>query len=52
MDALPPALRQALELVSSFGAWDRLRAEQGLGRERAKEVVAEAILATLTARVR
>lgn len=39
--------REALELVTSFEAWDRLRADQKLGRDRAREVVVEAVLALL-----
>jgi AcrR family transcriptional regulator len=35
----PTALVDALELVTSFEAWDRLRTEQRLGRERAHAAV-------------
>jgi len=45
VDGLPPSLQQALELVTSFEAWERLRADQGLGRERAQDVFHDAVLA-------
>jgi AcrR family transcriptional regulator len=41
-----PALA-ALELVTSFEAWDRLRSEQRLGSERAREAMEYAALAVL-----
>jgi hypothetical protein len=41
------ALRDGMELVTSFEAWDRLRCEQRLGRERAEAVVQAAVLALL-----
>ena len=41
----PPALLEALDLVTSFEAWDRLRAEQRLGRERAEAAMLRATLA-------
>jgi AcrR family transcriptional regulator len=43
----PPDVGEALELVTSFEAWERLRAEQRLGKARAARVMtktAEAIL--------
>ena len=43
----PEAAREALDLVTSFEAWDRLRVDQRLGRERAEAVVAHAVLALL-----
>ncbi len=42
----PPA-QQALEMFTSFEAWERLRSDQGLGRERAEEAVRRAVLALL-----
>jgi len=44
---LSPALQQAVELVTSIEAWDRLRCDQGLGKERAQEVVRDAVLRLL-----
>ncbi len=43
----PDAAREALDLVTSFEAWDRLRVDQRLGRERAEAVVEHAVLALL-----
>lgn len=43
----PEAAREALDLVTSFEAWDRLRVNQRLGRERAEAVVAHAVLSLL-----
>lgn len=40
----PGNLVDALELVTSFEAWDRLRTEQRLGRERAQAVVERMVL--------
>lgn len=42
-----PALQHALELITSLEAWERLRSDQGLGKERAQEVVRDAVLALL-----
>jgi len=42
-----PALVEALDLVTSFDAWDRLRSEQRLGRDRAQESMEAAALAVL-----
>ncbi|MGH0030416.1 MAG: TetR/AcrR family transcriptional regulator [Myxococcota bacterium] len=39
----------ALELVASIEAWDRLRSEQRLGRDRAARVMETALLALLAA---
>ncbi len=39
--------REALEMATSFEAWDRLRNAQRLGRERAQRVIEGAILAML-----
>ena len=41
----PEPVQQALELVTSFEAWDRLRSDQGLGRGRAEEATLAAVLA-------
>jgi AcrR family transcriptional regulator len=46
-DELPTAMQQALELVTSFEAWERLRSDQDLGKERAQEVVRGAVLTLL-----
>jgi AcrR family transcriptional regulator len=49
----PASLADALELTTSFEAWDRLRIEQRLGRERAHAAVERMVLrlaAELTAR--
>jgi hypothetical protein len=40
----PAALVDALELATSFEAWDRLRIEQRLGRERAHAAVERIVL--------
>ncbi len=41
----PADLVEALDLVLSFEAWDRLRTDQRLGRERARDVLVRAVLA-------
>jgi len=41
----PGAITDALDLATSFEAWDRLRNEQGLGRGRAQAVVERTVLA-------
>lgn len=41
----PATVVDALDLTTSFEAWDRLRTEQGLGRERAQAVVERTALA-------
>jgi AcrR family transcriptional regulator len=38
---------EALDMIASFEAWDRLRSSQRLGRERAQRVVEQAVLAVL-----
>jgi AcrR family transcriptional regulator len=48
MDA---ATVHALELVTSFEAWDRLRIDQRLGKQRAAEAMKQAMSALLCARV-
>jgi AcrR family transcriptional regulator len=40
----PTSLADALELATSFEAWDRLRTEQRLGRERAHAAVERMVL--------
>jgi AcrR family transcriptional regulator len=40
----PTSLTDALELTTSFEAWDRLRTEQRLGRERAHAAVERMVL--------
>src|SRR5437867_6545687 len=40
----PAGVSDALDLATSFEAWDRLRAEQGLGRERAQAAVERIVL--------
>jgi len=40
----PSAVADALELATSFEAWDRLRTEQRLARERAQAAVERAVL--------
>jgi AcrR family transcriptional regulator len=41
----PEGVTEALDLVLSFEAWDRLRIDQKLSRERASEAVRTAVLA-------
>jgi AcrR family transcriptional regulator len=41
----PAATLDALDLATSFEAWDRLRSEQGLGRPRAQAAVERTVLA-------
>jgi len=43
----PAAVADALELATSFEAWDRLRSEQGLSRGRAQAAVEQAMLALI-----
>jgi AcrR family transcriptional regulator len=45
LESAPAAVAEALELVTSFEAWDRLRSDQRLGRERAAAAVEAAALA-------
>ena len=44
----PEAIVDALELATSFEAWDRLRVEQRLGRERAHAAVERVVLGLVT----
>jgi len=41
------SLLEVLDLLASFEAWDRLRSDQRLGRERAARVIEEGLLAVL-----
>jgi AcrR family transcriptional regulator len=41
----PAEVAEALDLATSFEAWDRLRSEQRLGRERAQAVLERIVLA-------
>ena len=41
----PAAVADALDLATSFEAWDRLRTEQGLGSARAQAAVEQTVLA-------
>src|SRR5262245_26138191 len=43
--AAPPVVAAALELLTSFEAWDRLRSEQRLTSARARETVERTVLA-------
>lgn len=43
---------EALDLVLSFEAWDRLRTDQRLGRDRARDALLRIVLALLPARDR
>jgi hypothetical protein len=43
----PGAVAEALDVVTCFEAWDRLRTDQRLSRERAQSAVARAVLALL-----
>ena len=45
LERAPAPLLEALDLLASFEAWDRLRVDQRLGRERAEAVVEHALLA-------
>lgn len=47
LERVSPERRDALELLTSFEAWDRLRSDQRLGRDRAREVMVQAALALL-----
>jgi AcrR family transcriptional regulator len=47
LDAAPAELAEALELVTSFEAWDQLRSDQRLGAARARAVMERSVLALL-----
>jgi AcrR family transcriptional regulator len=46
-DACSAPIARAVELLTSFEAWDRLRTDQGLGPEQAREVIETALLELL-----
>jgi len=48
----PVDLVEALDLALSFEAWDRLRTDQRLGRDRARAVLRRAVLALVADLVR
>ena len=48
----PADLVEALDLALSFEAWDRLRTDQRLGRERARDALVRTVSALLAARDR
>ena len=43
----PAEALDAIDLITSFEAWDRLRADQRLSRERAEATLERALLALL-----
>ena len=43
----PAAVADAVDLTTSFEAWDRLRSDQGLGRARAQAAVEQTVLSLL-----
>ena len=47
LEHAPAEVAAAIELVSSFEAWDRLRGDQRLSRERAEATLARAVLALI-----
>ena len=47
LKSAPAPVVEALDLITSFAAWDRLRGDQGLSRERAEAAVQRAVLALL-----
>lgn len=47
LEAAPGEVLEAADLLTSFEAWDRLRADQRLSRERAEAAVARAVEALL-----
>jgi AcrR family transcriptional regulator len=49
LEGAPPDLVEALDLAASFEAWDRLRSEQRLGRERARATLERIVLALVRA---
>jgi len=46
-DACGAPIRRAVELLTSFEAWERLRTHQGLGPEQARETIETALLELL-----
>ena len=47
LERAPADLFEALDLATSFEAWDRLRSEQRLGPARARAVMERSVLALL-----
>jgi len=47
LDAGPESLLDAVDLLTSYEAWDRLRTEQRLGRDRACRIVEQSLHALL-----
>jgi AcrR family transcriptional regulator len=47
LERAPAPLLEALDLLLSFEAWDRLRSDQRLGRDRAQGAMEHAVLALL-----
>ena len=48
----PSEVLESLDLALSFEAWDRLRSDQRLGRERARDAILCTVLALLVSRAR
>jgi hypothetical protein len=48
----PADLVEAFDLALSFESWDRLRTDQRLGRDRARDAVLRTVLALLATRDR
>ena len=44
LEGCPPELLEAIDLVTSFEVWDRLRSQQRLGVARASETMERALL--------
>lgn len=47
VESVSPEVRQAIEALTGFEAWDQLRSDQGLGVARAEETVRETLRALL-----
>ena len=47
LESAPEPIREAVDLLTSIDGWERLRGDQRLGRDRARLVVEEAVLALL-----
>lgn len=47
LEGAPESLLEAIDLITSFEAWDRLRADQRLGRDRASRVIEQGVHALL-----
>jgi len=52
LERAPADLVEALDLALSFEAWDRLRSDQRLGRERARDALVHAVLAVCAPLIR